>query len=201
MSIEISDSVIANVVEVMLPRFSGSNLGLLVGLDMGLTDYGYGKDGNTKEREELNVRQFPWFLFKRDSNYTKMYFWMPCDDTKGLGISPLYLKDVVWKEVMDHDSCWREEIGTRLFTLYMKMSDVFRGRKISGSDLRPCDLSKHIYLQHQTPCYVKFDRLDSVHPQAERYSEESKQKIIKVHRVEFKDIQSDDKSRLTLRGV
>ena len=194
-----AEMAIANVVEAMLPRFSSHDLGLLTGVDMGLTDFGFGADGNTEEREGLSVRRYPWFLFVRPNNYTKVYYWLPPKDCKGLDFNPLYKPGDVWTEIADHDSCWRDAIGSALTKLYFASTDLFKGRKISGKDLRPIDLSQHIYMQHSTPCYVKISQKEQVNANAKRYSEESRATRITITRVGFKDIKIDESDRLFLK--
>jgi hypothetical protein len=196
--VSISDTVISNVVEAMLPRFSAENLGVLVGVDMNLSDYGFGEDGNTQEREPLHLRKYLWFLFVRPNNYTKVYHWMPSEGAKGLDIGPIH-KTVVWTEIADHDSCWREAAGDKMTKMSFDMFDKFRGRKVSGKDVTLADLSGRVYVTHSTPCYVKLDHTEDVYPEAERYSKESREKRVMMHRVEFKNIKVDDDSRLSLR--
>lgn len=198
--VNVSDMVIANVVEAMLPRFSAENLGILVGVDMGLSDYGFGKDGDTEEREPLHSRRYPWFLFIRPNNYTKVYYWLPSEDAKGSDLNPLYKPEVVWTEIADHDSCWREAAGEKMTRIHFDAFDKFRGRKISGKDISLADLSEHVYVSHSTPCYVVLDENEAVHPEAERYSEASREKRITIRRVEFRDIKVSDFSRLSLKG-
>ena len=195
-----ASNAIQSCVEAMLPRFSDSALGVLVGLDMGLSDYGYGKDGNTEERPELHVRKFPWFLFVRPNNYTKVYFWMPSDDARGLACSPPYGGKSVWTEIADHDSCWRDAVEHKLNEVYFEMSERFEGRKIGKDEMRPCDLGQHISFQYSTPCLVRLERLEQVNKDADRFSPESRPHNVSLVRVEWKDVASDDKSRLKLKG-
>lgn len=194
-----AEMTIAAMVEAMLPRFSDEDLGILFGVDVGLDDYGYDESGNKREREPFGVRKYPWYLFCRPSNYTKVFFWMPDDDAKGLGLNPLYCEELVWREIADHDSCWRDGVGSSLTKLYFGLSELFNGRKIGGRDIRPCDLSQHFYPNYSTPCYVRFIKKESVHPEAKPYSDASREKRIAIRRAELKDIRSDDNSRLFLK--
>ena len=60
-----AESTIRGIVEAMLPRFSDDRLGLLIGLNMSMDDYGYGSDGNTRERKPMSAHRHIHFLFQR----------------------------------------------------------------------------------------------------------------------------------------
>jgi hypothetical protein len=169
-----TESVIGVIVEAMLPRFSDENLGLIVSLDMRLTDYGYGDDGNTRERPEKNVGKYLHFMFIRPSNYTKVYFWESPKSSKGLDINPKYHRELVWDMICDHDSCWRSSMGSAICDAYFAMSKQFNGRKKSGKELRPCDLSEFTHLFYETPQYVRLVKNELVNPKVDRFSPEGR---------------------------
>jgi hypothetical protein len=100
-----AEMMIASVIETMLPRFSDEKIGVVMGLDVGLSDYGYGYDGNKLERKELSVRRYPSFLFVRPSNYTQVYYYLPDAKAVGLDLIPVWSrKEFVWTLICDHDS-------------------------------------------------------------------------------------------------
>jgi len=170
MNLEMS---IAHVVEAMLPRHSDPTLGLLFRLDMGASDYGYGKDGNTREREPLHIRRFPNLLFIRPSNYTKVYFYEP-EDGRWLG-----LKEVVWELQSDHDSCWRSDGFRNITEIYFDICKPICDR----TGCAPKDVSTLIHLDSD-PKYVQLE-CGRVHPKADRYSEEGRLMRIKMSSIGF----------------
>ena len=158
------DTTVAHIVEAMLPRFSDSELGLLFSFDLGMFDYGYGEDGNTKERKELHVRRFPHMLFVRPSNYTKVYWF----ESEGMGIrSPLYEKGLPWQRTSDHDSCWRSDGFTNLPDVYFQMHSKFKNRKIPPNSLH------QFHHLNGDPKYVRLLTHEQLHKDADQYSKES----------------------------
>jgi len=196
-----AEMMIASVVESMLPRFSDEKLGVVMGLDMGLSDYGYGEDGNTYEREELSIRRFPSFLFIRPCNYTQVYYYLPSPDAVGLELNPVWVrKELVWTLICDHDSCWRDAVDHEISSVYFNMSDRFNGRKMGNKSLRPCDLSQNIFPMSPSPVYVRIEKREPVNPKAARYSDESRPHKISIVGTDFSQIVPDEKGRLHLKG-
>lgn len=199
-----SESVISRVVESMLPRFSDSKLGLLIGIDMHLWDSGYGADGNTLERKEKNVRPFLYFLFVRPSNYTKVFFWQPKKDLKGLDCYPYYnnlIQD--WNLECDHDSCWRDSFGSKMTDIYFACCEKFEGRKRTGKELRPCDLSTFITFTND-PMYVHLEVYEQINKTAERSSKESRAWKIKMQQTSLSKlevIESPDSKWMATSGL
>lgn len=181
-----AESVIAHVVEAMLPRFSDRSLALMIGVEMDIHDNGYGKDGNTRERKEKCIRRRLYFLFVRPSNYTKVFFWEPAKDAIGWDCSPagLYGASAVqeWQLESDHDSCWRDAVGSKLTDAYFKSSAAFEGRKISGEPLRPCDLSQYIMFT-DSPKYMNLEVLEQKDKKAERFTSEGR-----IYNIQMKSI-------------
>ena len=178
-----SESAIAHIVEAMLPRFSDNKLGLMIGVDMDIHDNGYGKDGNTLERKEKRMRRRLYFLFVRPTNYTKVLFWEPAKNTTGWDCSPagLYGASAIqeWNLECDHDSCWRDAVGSKLTDAYFKSCAAFDGRKISGEPLRPCDLYQFITFTDD-PKYMRLEVCEQKDKTAERYSKESRVYNVKM---------------------
>ena len=183
-----ADPVLGNVVEAMLPRFSDPALGLLVSINMSVDDFGYGENGSTQERDPLSIWRMIHFLLVRPSNYTKVYLWEPALGAKGLDLFPIYAKEpLVWRMECDHDSCWRDAMGNRLSEVYFECCGKFDGRVRSGKEMRPCDLSTFVHFENGTPQYVRLTVYEQVHPNAMRYSNESRLCRIKFEKVAFDD--------------
>jgi hypothetical protein len=196
-----AEMMIASVIETMLPRFSDERLGVGMSLDMDLSDYGFDHSGSKRERKQLSVRRFPSFLFIRPSNYTQVYYCLPSPDAVGLDLSPLWSrKELVWTLVCDHDSCWRDAVGSELSKIYFAMSKKFDGRKIGDKDIRPCDLSQNIFPSFSSPAYVRIEKCEFVNPKAARYSDESRLHRISIVGIDFSKIVSDEKGKLHLKG-
>jgi hypothetical protein len=168
---------IANVVEAMLPRFSDHKLGLHISLDINFFDHGYGRDGNTIERKELDVRRSPHLLFVRPSNYTQVYFF---EDNKKYTLNPCN----IWKQTSDHDSCWRSDGFRDLTDIYFQCAKKFDGREVSGVPMRPCDI--HYFHHMDEPKYVQLITHEQVNKK-EVYGEKSWD-----YRIEFEDIDRDE---------
>jgi hypothetical protein len=180
-----AESVIYHIVEGMLPRFSDSKLGLMINVDMQIADHGYGADGNTRERKELNVRMAVHFLFRRSSNYTKVLSWQPKKDAKGLDMFPVYAKEPLdWHLMSDHDSCWRDAVGSHLTDMYFAACGKFEDRKISGKPLRPVDLFQFVTFWSD-PKYVRLDVFEQKNKAAERFSDEGRAWLVRFHELTF----------------
>ena len=199
-----SEPVMAAIVEAMLPRFSDSKLGLVMTIDMHMADHGFGADGNTRERRELNVRRSLSFLFHRRSNYTKVFYWMPKPGAKGLDVFPRYSKEPLeWYMLSDHDSCWRDAMGSKMTDVYFGMSKAFDGRKKSGVEIRPCDLYQYNSFWSD-PFYVLFDVFEQKDKKAERHSEESRVWNIHYTATDFSAlemIKSPDTTKISDTGL
>lgn len=199
-----SEAILSSIVESMLPRFSDNKLGLTMTLDMGMHDFGYGSDGNTRERRELSVRRSLSFLFHRPSNYTKVFYWEPEPGSKGLKILPGYAKEPLdWYMLSDHDSCWRDAIGSKVTDVYFQMAGAFKGRKRTGVELRPCDISQHNSFW-SNPSYVLLDVFEQKDKKAERYSKESRVWNIHYAGTDFSELQafkSPDTSKMASSGL
>lgn len=161
------DMTVANIVEAMLPRFSDHQLGLLVSFDFDFSDYGYGKDGNTQEREPLHIRRNPHMLFVRPSNYTKVYFF-----EGEAHRSPLCKETIQWEQTSDHDSCWRSDGFRKLTEIYFECCEAFKDREISGEKMRPCDIHQFNRLDRD-PKYVRLLTHEQSNKDAKLYSQES----------------------------
>lgn len=188
-----AESVIASIVEAMLPRFSDKQLGLLIGVDMDVGDNGYGKDGNTRERKELHVRQRLYFLFQRPSNYTKVLFWQPKDNAVGWDCSPagVYAQPAIqeWHLESDHDSCWRDAVGSKLTDAYFKACARFDGRKITGDDIRPCDLYQFMPFTDD-PKYRFLEVFEQKDKKAEKFSNEGRTYNVKMRPVALTELEA-----------
>lgn len=183
------DISVASMVESMLPRFSDHQLGLLVSFDLGLSDYGFGTDGNTMERTPLHVRRYPHLLFVRGSNYTKVYLYD--DQTMGMMRTTLYGGEVFqWERTSNHDTCWRADGFSCLTDLYFECHSKFSGR-----DMHP----KAVHCFHAFNGDPKYVRL-STHEQtsyakdAEKYSKESRH-----YDIGMKEIDRDEMETLSYR--
>ena len=88
------DHVIAQTVEAMLPRFSGSEIGLLFTINANYADY----------EKNKHVRNTIYLLFIRSANYTKVLSHViRTRDFLQLG------KETEFTKESDHDSCWRSD--------------------------------------------------------------------------------------------
>ena len=166
---------IARIVETMLPRFSDRKLGLYFDIQLDLSDYGYGIDGDTLEREPLNARSEVHMLFVRPSNYTQVYVLI---ERTGYSIGRLHplSEKYEWTQTSDHDSCWREDGFNLLTNEYFALTALFKDREKGGEKIAPCDLS-HFNNLNNDPTYVETN-IQPVNPHAERYSKESRQFMI-----------------------
>ncbi len=198
-----SEPVLSSFVECMLPRFSDNKLGLVMTLDMHMADHGYGADGNTRERRELSVRRSLSFLFQRPSNYTKVFYWEPAPGSKGHAFFPHGKEPLEWYMLSDHDSCWRDAIGSKMTDVYFQMSEVFKGRKRSGVEIRPCDLYQHNAFWSD-PSYILLDVFEQKDKKAERYSKESRVWSIQYTGTDFSAlemIKSPDTTKISDTGL
>lgn len=187
-----ADSTISTIVEAMLPRFSDSTLGLLIGVDLSWYDYGYGKDGNTKERDETYLRSNVWFLFVRPSNYTKVYVYEERFTEDGTTGNPKY-EELVWEQSCDHDSCWRTDGMRYLNEVYNQAYDFFKER---GVELRNVHTHHGIGPMCSEPLYVRLDKREAVHPHADSFSPDSrifKIKCVPIDMVELRRYSYIDK--------
>jgi len=172
-----SGITIANIVEAMLPRFSDHQLGLLISLDINFFDHGYGEDGNTLERKQLDVRRFPHFLFVRPSNYTQVYFF---ENDKRYSLEPCR----IWKQRADHDSCWHSDGFNDITRIYFECAKKFDGRKVSGIPMRPCDINHFHHIDQ--PKYVRL----TTHEQIK--DKESPNEKSWDYNISFEDIDRDE---------
>lgn len=178
------DKAISTVVDCMLPRFSDKQLGVFITGYLDLTDWGYGKDGNTRERETLSSREYFNFLFTRSTNYTKFFRLITNDPA----ISPLWSQRVFkWDLECDHDDCWSTSVGDVLSKMHFNMVEKFEGRMVSGHKLIPrIDLSDFNHIQ--TPNYVQLDYFERVNPTADCCSDEGRLWDIKMIPIDFTDL-------------
>lgn len=199
-----AEFTIASIVEAMLPRFSDRKLGLLIPIQLNADDHGYGKDGNTRERKALGIRKIVWFLFVRPSNYTKVYVWTAPKGSIGVEYDPRYNKNVVWKLECDHDSCWRDAIGSALRDVHYPMMERFKGRKISGVEMNPYRDVHQFNLIDQDPRYVEIITLERLNKSADQHSKEGRDTFIKFQDVEFHQltqIKTPDKAFMGSTGI
>lgn len=195
-----AESVLYHVIESMLPRFSDAKLGLMFGVDMHLWDSGYEEDGNTRGRKEKNVRLNLFFLIVRSSNYTKVLFWEPKKDAKGLDGNPRWSRETVeWFLLSDHDSCWRDAIGSKLTDAYFESCKHFKNIKVSGKPLRPCDISRFITLTDNLQ-YVCLDTCEQTNKQAERFSSEARVWSVKQHPITLASLEMIESTDLVRMG-
>ena len=195
-----AESVIASVVTAMLPRFSDHKLGLLIEVDMGLTDFGYGADGNTEEREPLSVRRYLNFLFVRPSNYTKVLFWEAPEGSKGLDISPYYSKGILeWNMECDHDSCWRSDGLRQITKAYFDSRRKFEGRTITGKPLNINDLSEYTSF-HREPMYMRLETFEQKDKNAKIFSEESRVFNVKMVSTGLSELEARESKEPSVSG-
>ena len=182
-----AESTIASIVEGMLPRCSDHELGLLISVSLSMSDYGYGSDGNTYERDVAQQHRFVHFLFVRPSNYTQVFAWIPEDDSVGLDLWPQYRNEIIWDLLCDHDSCWRSSVSDFLNKVESDMVKHFEGRKISGRVFNPYQDTSRFYILDKEPKYVSLT-LDRVHPREDRFSTEGRLHKIKFGVIDFDHI-------------
>jgi hypothetical protein len=114
------ESALREIVEVVLPRWSDSHLGLQLSLD---ASYSYFGDKHRKAEFRREIR----FLFQRPMNYTKVFVQvMGRDDDR-------YSK--LWKLTCDHDSCWSSD-GLRIcHEVESQAMEFFRKKGIEWNDV------------------------------------------------------------------
>lgn len=162
--------VIYQIVEAMLPRFSDAKLGLVLSFDMSITDWGYASDGNTRDRQKKDVRDFYWFLFQREFNYTKVLFYKGSSTQAGRDLDPRWTKQPLqWNLESDHDSCWSSDGLRKMIDMYFAARDRFKNRKSGGKELNLSDLSEHNHFLDR-PKYVRLDVFEPANPRADRWS-------------------------------
>ena len=143
-----ADMSLAHVVEAMLPRFSDRNLGLYINLQIELKDFGYGADGNTREREPLHARSEIHMLFVRPSNYTQVYVLVEHRNDGPIMHVLNGGKQYEWTMTSNHDSCWPSDGFRPLTDEYFRLASKFDGREKSGKKIPPCDLSKFNHINY-----------------------------------------------------
>ena len=179
-----AESVIAGMVESMLPMSSDRKLGLQIGIDLHVWDHGYDKTGNTLERKEKNFRRFLYFLFIRPSNYTKVLFWEPQNKAKGHECYPSQNTTQEWYLLSDHDSCWRDAVGSKLTDVVMRSMAAFDGRMKSGKPLEWSDLGEFITFMDK-PHYVYLETAEQRVKEADRFSTEGRWWNVRQHGINF----------------
>lgn len=97
-----TEGTIATIVEAMLPRFSSPVLGLNMILEIIANDPNADKD----------ARRYLHLLFIRPSNYTKVF-------TRVIGDRGNHCigREIEFKLMSDHDSCWRSDGLSQMFQL------------------------------------------------------------------------------------
>ena len=177
-----ADISIAHIVEAMLPRFSDRNLGLYINLQIELSDFGYGADGNTREREPMSARSEIHMLFVRPSNYTQVYALVErWNDRKEMKYVLNGNNKYEWTRTSNHDSCWRSDGFRPLNNEYFHLASQFDGREKSGKKIPPCDYSKFNHINYD-PEYVEVD-IQPANPDADRCSREGFQFIIDLKQI------------------
>jgi len=111
-------NVLQHIVESMLPRFSGSEKGLYVQLQ--LQYMSYAKDDHTCNYP-VNL------LFIRSGNYTKVL--------SIEGHASIYNPDSEWILQSDHDSCWSSDGFQFLMGIDKEAYEYFEKRGIEPKDV------------------------------------------------------------------
>jgi len=111
----VNENIICDFVEAMLPRFSNKELCLYMAFDYDYTE-------TTKCGKRQNKRKHFSVLFQRPDNYTKVL--VNFEDTNHLNRENIIKgKEIIWKLMSDHDSCWRSD-GMRFF------NQLFNGKPV-----------------------------------------------------------------------
>jgi hypothetical protein len=123
---------ITDTVEAMLPTFSDSKLVLTMCVSLSWTDYGFAEDGNTQVRDTRKFNKDVWLVFYRPNNYTKVLM-------REEKLSPFELegKSIQFKQLSDHDSCWRSDGMRWLFESFVEAWDYFDKFEVEGREIDP----------------------------------------------------------------
>lgn len=102
-----ADAAIKTIVDGMLPKFSGPELGLIVTIDCRVVDRQDLAGPYESEHKEI------LFLFSRPDNYTTVWY----DVIGKPSRSP------EWKYLIDHDSCWKDVMRDTINKVYFEMCE------------------------------------------------------------------------------
>ena len=121
--------IIPDIVEAMLPRWSGWKVGLLMQIRHTVDMFSSALDSDDGGDESL-AKQFRSisFLFVREANYTKVFARVQNKFDMHLN------QKLPWIMEGDHDSCWREDPNRVLRGAEQKVRDFF-GDEVSDKDL------------------------------------------------------------------
>jgi len=97
------DNAIVTMVEMMLPRFSPDNIGLMITLDLRANNF---KTNYDKSDIENRCSTMITFIFQRPSNYTKV---MAFREYSFGDLSPKLNEETEVDLLSDHDSCWSSD--------------------------------------------------------------------------------------------
>jgi hypothetical protein len=142
-------SFFPDIVEVMLPRFSGK-LALKFRVKLSLDYFGKEEDIQNGTAKELHDTYYVEYLVVRPYNYTKVYM-RQGEDTRSK-------TPQTWRFVADHDSCWKEA--------FEKMSHIYfdRRQKFLDAGLEWHQISEHFCfdLFSGKPHYILLEKAEPV---------------------------------------
>jgi hypothetical protein len=166
------ESILADVVESMLPTFSSKNLGLHMIFSFKYEDMGFNKDGNEIVRQPWAKRYAVELLFIRPNNYTKV-LGRVVEDPSPKNFTPIHLMDkqIELKQFSDHDTGWRSGGFNTFFKTFIDAVKKYNEEHPEGPDLRDVlsefhgfevfnGKPKYVYIEY-AHCKDKDDRWNS----------------------------------------
>lgn len=145
----------------------------MIRLRMTASDFGYGEDGNTLEREPQHLEDNLCFLFVRKSNSTKVFLTKPDSYI-------LEDRELIWSLESDHDSCWKtdglNEVTDTYFSLCKPLCNLLNcaPKDVYTLNMLDCD-----------PKYMEIEEMEKFHKKAALYSPEYRLWRIKIKGIGF----------------
>lgn len=137
-------NAIPKIVEVMLPRFSPTDLGLYIGLDLRDSYY------NNEEADDKHIATMVRFIFHRPSNYTKVLVNYEFNNfSKSFTNSKTITR---YEQHSNHDSCWRNDGMVILSTHWQNIKDYF--------EMHPNKINQ--FYSFHTISYIKLLQFDKI---------------------------------------
>jgi hypothetical protein len=134
--------IITQTVEAILPRFTHKTIGLTMIFDINWNNF----SEDSEEQQSFSKKVL--LLFHRPSNYTKVLF----KDITNEKFSMYTHEEIIMKQLSDHDSCWRSDGCSWIFSTFVEAWSYFESLGVDG---RKIDPSFHWSLFSGSPEYHK----------------------------------------------
>ncbi len=161
---------ITQTVESMLPCFHDKNICLTMKIKMDWNFYPDDKEvsvGKNRDDFTKTFRKNVLLVFHRPTNYTKVLY---KDITN---MQYFFNKELVMKQMSDHDSCWKSDGMKWVFKSFMEAWEYFDQFKIVGRKIEPMF---HYDIFNGAPAYHHLEKLE-IEDRSERWTSDY---IIKI---------------------